>query len=344
MKQRILYLDVIRVVACLMVIAMHAPVSGEGATTHGPFLVLTSYLTAPCVPLFFMVSGALLLPCREGITARAYLAKRIGKIAGPTVCFSLLYIALNISQMEIGGKTIVLSLLSIPFSAQGHGILWFMYTLMGLYLLVPILSPWIRRASKREIELYLVLWFVTLLYPYIGLLLQCNTGNTGVLYYFSGYVGYFLLGHYLSRNMLPLKVLLSVSLFVLPLPLFNKLLGWELDFYTVFWYLSAPVAILTASWFCCIKRFFSTVGVRLSSLTKALTVVSNLSFGIYLVHIFVMRTLLWNWSLIYSIKNYYLQTSVIIVLTFMGSFVFVYLLSWLSLSQYIIGYTVRRKE
>lgn len=232
----------------------------------------------------------------------------------------------------------------MPFSAQGHGILWFMYTLMGLYLLVPILSPWIRRASKHEIELYLVLWFVTLLYPYIGFLLQCNTGNTGVLYYFSGYVGYFLLGHYLSRNMLPLKVLLPVSLFVLPLPLFNKLLGWGLDFYTVFCYLSAPVGILTASWFCCIKRFFSTVGVRLSSLTKALTLVSNLSFGIYLVHIFVMRTLLWNWSFIYSIKNYYLQTSVIIVLTFMGSFVIAYLLSRLPLSQYIIGYTVRRKE
>lgn len=103
MKQRTLYLDVIRVVACLMVIAMHAPVSGEGATTHGPFLVLTSYLTAPCVPLFFMVSGALLLPCREGTTARAYLAKRIGKIVGPTVCFSLFYIALNISQMGMGG-------------------------------------------------------------------------------------------------------------------------------------------------------------------------------------------------------------------------------------------------
>ena len=56
MKQRILYLDVIRVVACLMVIVMHAPISGDGAMTHGPFLVFASYLTAPCVPLFFMVS------------------------------------------------------------------------------------------------------------------------------------------------------------------------------------------------------------------------------------------------------------------------------------------------
>ena len=38
MKQRTLYLDIIRVVACLMVIVMHAPISGDGAMTHGPFL------------------------------------------------------------------------------------------------------------------------------------------------------------------------------------------------------------------------------------------------------------------------------------------------------------------
>ena len=220
---------------------------------------------------------------------------------------------------------------------------------MGLYLLVPILSPWIRWASKREIELYLELWFVTLLYPYVGLLLQCNVGNTGVLYYFSGYAGYFLLGHYLSRNTLPLKMLLFVSLFVLPLPFFNKLLEWELDFYVAFGYLSAPIAILTASCFCCIKRCFSTVAIesasmRWSPLKKALTVVSNLSFGIYLVHIFVMRTLLWNWSFIQSIKNYCLQTFVVIVFTFMGALAIVYLLSRLPFSQYIIGYTVRRKE
>lgn len=41
---------------------------------------------------------------------------------------------------------------------------------------------------------------------------------------------------------------------------------------------------------------------------------------------------------------YYLQVSVIIVLMFMGLFVIVYLLFQLSLLQYIIGYTVRRKE
>lgn len=76
--KRLLYLDIIRLIACLMVIVMHAPMPGVAAETHGAFLVQSSYLTAPCVPLFFMVSGALLLPCKEGGGAGKYLKNRIG--------------------------------------------------------------------------------------------------------------------------------------------------------------------------------------------------------------------------------------------------------------------------
>lgn len=260
LKQRTIYLDVIRIIACLMVIMMHAPIPGEGASVHGPFLVLSSYLTASCVPLFFMASGALLLPCREGGSAAEYLKKRMGKIVSPTVCFSLLYITLNVN--EIGGNKLIISLVSILFSAQGHGVLWFMYTLTGLYLLVPVISPWLRKASKREVEMYLALWVVTLLYPYIGLLLKVNASDTGLLYYFTGYAGYFLLGHYVSRYSLPLKWLLPVAVLMLPLPLFNKLLEWRLDFYSAFWYLSAPVAVMTAAWFVSIKKWMEKKQVK----------------------------------------------------------------------------------
>ena len=78
-----------------MVIIMHAPIPGVGAESHGPFLVLISYLTAPCVPLFFMVSGSLLLPCKKEVTAINYFKKRIGKVAGPTIAFSLFYMVIN---------------------------------------------------------------------------------------------------------------------------------------------------------------------------------------------------------------------------------------------------------
>lgn len=55
-NQHIVYLDIIRVIACIMVIIMHAPIPGADAEGHGPFLVLISYLTVPCVPLFLWLA------------------------------------------------------------------------------------------------------------------------------------------------------------------------------------------------------------------------------------------------------------------------------------------------
>ena len=59
-KQRVFYLDLIRVVACMMVVLMHAPMPTKNAV--GIFSVGISYFTMPCIGLFFAVSGALLLP------------------------------------------------------------------------------------------------------------------------------------------------------------------------------------------------------------------------------------------------------------------------------------------
>lgn len=332
-KQRTVYLDVIRVIACMMVIIMHSPIPGINAESHGAFLVLISYLTVSCVPLFFMVSGALLLPCKKEITAIDYFKKRIGKVAGPTIAFSLLYIVIHNSRNWF------VSILSIPFSAQGHGILWFMYTLIGLYLLVPIISPWIRQASKRELEIYILFWMITQCYPYLSLFLGINSSNTGILYYFTGYAGYFLSGYYLNHYSVSLKWLLPLAILMLPLPLLNKNFDWNLDFYSAFWYLSAPVAIMTATWFVGIKRLCETFvyNIRLST-------ISNLSFGIYLIHIFIMRTLLWNWSVITEISNYYLQTIVIAVFTFAGSYTACKIISYIPYSQYLIGYTEKNKN
>ena len=335
-KQRIIYLDVIRVIACLMVIAMHAPIPGFSAEVHSAFLVVNSYLMAPCVPLFFMVSGALLLPCKDGILATSYLKKRVGKIIGPTFFFSLFYMTLNSNT-----RNWVVSILSIPFCTQGHGVLWFMYTLTGLYLLVPIISPWLRRVSKREIEFYLMLWFVTLMYPYIALFLGVNRTNIGILYYFTGYAGYFLLGYYMNRYQLPLKWLIPITVLILPLPIIDKILGWDLDFYSVFWYLSASVAIMSATWFAVIKSLIEHITIK-AFFSKVLMVVSDLSFGIYLIHIFVMRQLLWNCWIIQEVDNYYLQTLIIVLLVFMISFIVCLLISKLPLSQYFIGYTTKK--
>ena len=60
MRQRDTSLDLIRIIACTMVVLMHSPMPTENA--NGLLLSSLSYFTAPCIGLFFMVSGALLLP------------------------------------------------------------------------------------------------------------------------------------------------------------------------------------------------------------------------------------------------------------------------------------------
>lgn len=135
MKDRDISLDIIRIFACCLVVLMHSPLPSSNA--NGPFLSGLSYVTAPCIGLFFMVSGALLMPVKMDYFT--FIRKRLSKVVIPTLAWTALYLLLRVyfSESELN---IVRALASVPFSAQGEGVLWFMYTLIGLYLLAPILS------------------------------------------------------------------------------------------------------------------------------------------------------------------------------------------------------------
>lgn len=245
-NQRDIKLDIIRIVACLMVITMHAPIPNENAI--GIFNVALSYYTAPCIGLFFMVSGALLLPIKgNGID---FLKRRFTKIAGPTVFWSIFYIACKYF-FEGTSEGIAKSMLSIPFSPQGHGVMWFMYTLAGLYLIAPIISAWLERTSKKEIEIYLSIWLLTTCYPLLKLFLTTQTGETSILYYLSGFAGYFLLGYYLKKypKAISHTVLLPAIIIAICAPIVCKILHFEVNMYDMFWYLSIFVVVMAIEWF-----------------------------------------------------------------------------------------------
>lgn len=326
--------DILRVLACIFIVCMHAPVPNEQA--NGLFLSTLSYLTAPGIGLFFMLSGALLLPLKTDTFT--FLKRRLTKVIYPTLFWTLFYLGLNLA---LGKESFeIKNVLSIPFSTQGNSVLWFMYTLIGLYLLSPILSHWLKNSSKKEIELYLGLWLVSLCYPLIKSFLTVNQGNTGILYYFTGYAGYFVLGYYCKnyKESLKWKWIIPSAIIAIAAPVFCKVMKLEVDFYDLFWYLSIFVVILCIAYYklnelVCTK--FKLTEGKFYAITQEL---SSLSFGIYLVHIFVMRYLLWKWDFILGIPNYYLQTLMVIVLTFAGSALICILISYLPGSQYVIGY------
>lgn len=311
-----------------------------GGGENGSFLSALSYLTAPCIGLFFMISGALLLPVK--VRTGTFLKRRFTKILIPTLAWSVFYIGCN-TLFADDVTNIVRPVLSLPFSAQGSPVLWFMYTLMGLYLLAPVLSRWLNCASRKELHFYLGLWGISLCYPMVSLVADVNRGNTGVLYYFTGYAGYFVLGYYMRRyaGSLPFKLIIPALTIAIIVPASCKLMRWNVDFYEMFWYLSVFVAIQCVFWYRIIEwltyRFPPKRTVR-----NFITRLSNLSFGIYLTHIFVMRHILWHCDFILSINSYILQTLATALLTFAASASFCFIVSFLPKAQYIIGY--RRSE
>lgn len=296
-----------------MIVIMHSPMPTVGE--NGILLSSLSYLTAPGIGLFFMLSGALLLPIKTD--TRSFLKKRFLKIAVPLLFWTFLYL---LFFAAFRGRPVTWqTLLSIPFSAQGNPAFWFLYTLLGLYLIAPILSRWVQNASCREIEFFLMLWLISLCFPLLRLIVDVNTSETGILYYLSGYVGYFVLGYYLITypDRIPFKWLLPIVVIADAAPIYCKLKSLPVDFYSVFWYLSIFSAIQCVFLW---KLILWLTKKQENQGEKSFSAgLSKLSFGIYLVHFFVIRELLWNWDFITTIQPYYLQTTVIAVLAFLGS-------------------------
>lgn len=328
------HINLLRILACLMVIFMHAPLPSEQA--NGIFLSTLSYFTAPCIGLFFMVSGYLLLPIKQD--AEGFLRKRLGKVIAPTLFWSIFYIITNF--IKGNEEPLMKEWISILFSAQGNPVLWFMYTLIGLYLLAPILSRWLQVASQRELEFYLGLWGISLCYPILSSFLSINQGNTGILYYFTGYAGYFVLGAYLKKfpKRISFRCMVPLMGIAILAPIVCKVAHIYVNFYEVFWYLSIFVVIQCVFWFQTITKLPLKFSNRIETM---LTRISNLSFGIYLIHIFIMRYVLWEWDFIQNIDFYILQTITIAVLTFVLSTVSCYLISLLPFAKYLIGYQTK---
>ena len=115
-KSTISSINIIRILAYLMVIFMHAPLPSEQA--NGLFLSSLSYFTAPCIGLFFMVSGYLLLPIKD--STESFLRKRLGKVMGPTLFWSIFYIAANFIKGDCQGSLMkeLISILSSKETAK----------------------------------------------------------------------------------------------------------------------------------------------------------------------------------------------------------------------------------
>lgn len=221
-EHRIIWLDWLRVSACIMVMIVHATepfyLGGEGSRILTPtdafWASFFDSFVRSCVPLFVIASSYLLFPVQ--ITTKDFFRRRLSRLLIPFILWSLVYAFFWGEPIE----NLQSLLLNFNYAA-GH--LWFVYMLLGVYLLMPLLSPWAERVGKRELLAYLGIWGFTLLIPYIrewasgGELLvihgptgipnaapyplwgEASWNGYGLFYYVSGFIGYLLLGLYFRR-------------------------------------------------------------------------------------------------------------------------------------------------
>lgn len=197
-QQRIISLDLIRTIAILLVIMQHAwtglqldePLAGWGRFPYHALVVMG-------VPLFFMLSGALMLDARI-LPIRQFLGRRFKRLLLPYLLWGTAIYVLSAAMHKYPEVCSVSDALRcyIPYLLSGsiNASYWYLFVLIGLYLLTPFLQRALSAPhARRLIEYALVLWGV-------WILLRAYYPQFGSVHYYSAsgfmYLGFFLAGHY----------------------------------------------------------------------------------------------------------------------------------------------------
>ena len=375
-KENIGWIDLLRVVACLLVVFSHScdPFVAHFDTNREMFVtgVFAGSFVRPCVPLFAMMTAVLLLPIRPGTTVNEFYKKRIGRIIKPLVFWSLALPLMAFCyftvispdttnpQLSVGDyttATLVQRLYTFLFNFNFDTTpLWYLYMLIGLYLIMPIISSWLAQSSQKEIKTVLYIWGATLFLPYIkmvapmlgyagnyghtGLLGECDWNVYGTFYYVSGFIGYLILAYYLKRYPLDWS---WKKMALICLPMFavgytvtsvgyiitNNYFPGNYAYLEILWYFTGiNVFMMTFPIFVAVQK------LNIKS-RKWLSQAAKLTFGVYLCH-FTFTFLSYD---LYNVSSlpYVIRILLAAVTTAAISFLLVWVLSRFRLTKVFVS-------
>lgn len=312
-EKRQVYPDLLRVFAGFAVILIHVTSRGIGSyeinTSVWTSSVIINNLCRWSVPIFFMVSGMFFLDPQKEVNTKKLYTKSIWRIV---LCIAVWGFAYGLLDQYLYStltlKSVLITLYGIVTGHTGYH-LWFLYTLLMLYVAVPTLRVFTKHATKQQMDYALAVWFI------FGIVVgQINAAAETVLstenwlpyelLMLTGYAGYFLLGYRLKTYTLSEKtrhLLYSLAaISAVAMPLGNVLLSRLLqrDYTGI---LEMPLGIGS----CFVAVAFFVFASRLptekwSEKAKTiLTVLGERMFGVYLVHVFFVYVLFrgCKWSL-----------------------------------------------
>lgn len=293
-------LDFIRVLSMFLVIVIHVSNIYSRdiiniSTTSYFFATLFNAIARVAVPLFFMISGALLIG-KDHDDEKNYI-KRIKKLVITLLSWTIIYYVWDIFIMGYN-KPLIATLFRTSFvPIKAH--LWFMYALISIYLILPFVRKIFKNTNSNEDKLFIYLWiFFTGIVYVLRLLIGAIGFNVQILYPVplvqgTYYLGYFVLGHiiykYLSKirfNKNQLLSIFSINIFIVFIITFtasiitNKYYEALFAYRSIFYILSSSsIMILLLKNKYILKR----------KVIKFIDYIAPYSFGIYLSHVIFLN-------------------------------------------------------
>lgn len=304
-NERLYWADLLRILATLAVIGLHV-CSGDffnnGDVYSSEWLTVNFYgsLTKWCVPVFVMISGMMFLNPQKEVTLKSIYKKYLPRLAVAFLLWSVVYIVafnrdrlfnINAANLKYLFERLVM----------GHYHMWFIYMMIGLYLVTPFLRVLVKNCSRKMLEYFLLLWLVfSIIIPVVRMLPNTwlvgqVTGHLG-MGFVTTYVGYFVLGYYLSS--IPLNKKQGIwmsSAFLLggavTIGISTALSLLEGTANRLAHGNNVPnVMLMAAGVFVFFRVYVAKIKIN-ERISKIILEVSSCCFGIYLVHVIFIEVL-----------------------------------------------------
>lgn len=234
-----------------------------------------------CVPLFVLISGRFLLGRQE--SPGSFYRKRSSRILIPLISWSFIYMLYSIlGSYFFNGSWEVEPIVEALINGRPFYHLWYLYMLIGMYAITPVLNFLMSRISGKSVKLMASGFLV------IGFILDLMVYRLGMEVPFPFwpvfYVGYFMWGYLLkeSRSIAPsilILIYISSSIFIVVLTHMTVKSG---SFY--FYNYLSPFVIFGAL---AVYKLFDQLNLKSNFLSR----MASLSFGIYLVHAGILDAL-----------------------------------------------------
>jgi surface polysaccharide O-acyltransferase-like enzyme len=298
--------DLIRTVAIVLVILLHASIEAipnlDIMSPQGLQLWWTSNvynsIARTAVPLFIILTGALLLqPSKADEPLRLFFKKRWNRIGVPVVFWAFVFF---VWDFTVRGQTLTFTSIAQGVLAGPYVHFWYVYVLVGLYLITPLIRVIVAHADWRIIRYFLILWFVGTGVVSVFTLASAISPQIvwfrDTVFVFTGLIGYFLLGAYITRLQIR-RSLLYLGLFtgtVFTIIGTYFLVGILGEVYSQFFLDASSFSVIIAS----VALFLllaaisnQTIERRLPRGSRVLKVISQNTLPIYLFHVIVLESL-----------------------------------------------------